>query len=277
MLHGSLLHIALISFSCCWSLLFALLYSPLRIARVSSSRYSSLFFVLLSFFLCVVLFSFVCCWAFLFALSRSLLCTTLNSSSHCWLFLFVLLYFPLHDVGLFSSCCSTILLMLPNSPSRCSTLLCDATLLFTLLGFPFCIAFLFGYFPISSTRFFMSLFSSLQCCCWCVVICWKILYYPPTFLIAGIRNGWESKIENLYFFNKFFSLCLLSFLLFSISCLLFFCFNYFCFCFVVQGLLQIVLETNINSYTFDNFIFLLTYKCFAISYLCLLVNILHHT
>ncbi len=49
----------------------------------------------------------------------------------------MLLCFPLHDVGLSSSCYSILLLMLPDSPLHCSTLLCDATLLFTLLGFPF--------------------------------------------------------------------------------------------------------------------------------------------
>ncbi len=41
---------------------------------------------------------------------------------------------------------------------------------------------------------------------------------------------------------------------------------------MVQGLLQIVLETNTNPCTFDNFISLLA--CFIIFSFCLLVNAL---
>jgi hypothetical protein len=56
---------------------------------------------------------------------------------------------------------------------------------------------------------------SFSCCCyWCVVICWKILYYPLGFLLTRIGNGWELKIKNLYFFNKYFSLCLFVHLVF---------------------------------------------------------------
>jgi hypothetical protein len=89
------------------------------------------------------------------------------------------------------------------------------TLLFTLLGVPLCtIAFfrLFFYFRYKVLHDAILLFTLLCCCYWCVFIRWRILYYPFAFFPARIGNGQELRIKNLYFFNKYFSLCLFPFL-----------------------------------------------------------------
>ncbi len=111
-------------------------------------------------------------------------------------------------------------------------------LFFVLLGIPLCdVIILFGCFFILSTRFITLLLSFSRCyvilfmllllvCCYSL----KNLYYPLTFLLVGSGSGRESRVEKLYFFNKYFSFCLFP------TCLLFFCFfcfNFFGFWFVV--------------------------------------------
>jgi hypothetical protein len=73
--------------------------------------------------------------------------------------------------------------------------------------------------------FLFTLLFALLCFSHCDVVVGVLwfLYYPLVFFLAGIGNGQES-IKNLYFFNKYFSLCLFSFFNLFISCLLFLCF-----------------------------------------------------
>jgi len=211
------LHIAWVSscvFSLCYSfflllfdLFFVLLSSPFCATLFFSSHCSGLLFTLLWFLLHVVKFSSLHvlfsshCWAFFFTLLRSPPCTILNFFSRCWNLLFMLFCFPPHDVGL-----SFVM----------------------LLSFSHCLVFLFVL--LSSLVALLFQVQGFLCCCSPfrgVVIHWKILYYPLTFLLARIENGQHSKMGNLYFFNKFLSLCFLSHVFCSFV-LIFFAFGLWC-------------------------------------------------
>ncbi len=112
-------------------------------------------------------------------------------------------------------------------------------------------------------KFFMLMLSSSHCCCWCVIIHWRILYYPlHSFLeeLGVIRN----RIKNLHFFNKFFSLC------FCISCVLFL---FFCFFACGVSLITFVFGNKHKPLYFWQFYI---FVCFAVFYLCLHINNLHH-
>jgi hypothetical protein len=100
-------------------------------------------------------------------------------------------------------------------------------------------------------------------CCYLL----KYLVLPPS--MPSCRS-WESLgVDNPHFFSsKFFSPFFVSFhfILFSSHVFCSYVLIFFCFWFVTQGLLWIVLETNVNPL-----------KIFStILYLCLHVNVLDH-
>ncbi len=101
----------------------------------------------------------------------------------------------------------------------CCFLHCLAALLFALVSFALHIAtffrllFYFRFMVFHATILLLTLlcFPHYVILCWCIFICWRILYYSLAFFLARIGSGRESRIENQYIFSKYFSLCLFLF------------------------------------------------------------------
>lgn len=195
-----------------------------------------------------------------------------------FLLAFVLLFTCIPFFLFFSLCCFFFHMLLFSSLCVVFFFARGVVLLFTHVAFFFACVFFFSshallVFFLREFSFFCTLLLSSSHSYLVLLFFERAYITPPPFLLVG----WESsRVENLM--NCFSSKYIFSFFSF-----LLFIFLYFLsfFLFMVQGLLRIILETNINPLNnfFDSFISLLACKCFA-SLLIMhryLVNVLHHT